>query len=111
MKSRLSKGNPCYHTIQDVLFSRLLSENIKTKTHKTQIFPVVVYGCETWPSALWEQHRLRVFENKVLRKIFGPKRDEIIGGWRSCVMRNFNICTLQILTKWPCERGWDAQGV
>jgi hypothetical protein len=46
------------------------------------ILPVVLYGCETWSLALWEEHRLRVFENRVLRRIFGPKRDEVTGGWR-----------------------------
>jgi hypothetical protein len=49
---------------------------------KTVIFPVVLYGCEIWSLTLGEEHRLRVFENKVLRRIFGPKRDEVTGGWR-----------------------------
>jgi hypothetical protein len=44
--------------------------------------PVVLYGCETWPLTLREEHRLRVFENRVLRRIFGPKRDEVTGEWR-----------------------------
>jgi hypothetical protein len=43
---------------------------------------VVLYGCETWSVTLREEHRLRVFENRVLRRIFGPKRDEVTGGWR-----------------------------
>jgi hypothetical protein len=43
---------------------------------------VVLYGCETWPLTLREEHRLRAFENRVLRRIFGPKRDEVTGGWR-----------------------------
>jgi hypothetical protein len=46
------------------------------------VLPVVLYGCETWSLTSKEEHRLRVFENRVLRKIFGPKRDEVIGGWR-----------------------------
>jgi hypothetical protein len=46
------------------------------------ILPVILYGCETWSLTLWEEHRLRVFENKVLRRIFGPKRDEVTRGWR-----------------------------
>jgi hypothetical protein len=49
---------------------------------KTIILPAVLYGCETWSLTLREEHRLRVFENRVLRRIFGPKRDEVIGGWR-----------------------------
>jgi hypothetical protein len=52
------------------------------KSGKTVILPVVLYGCETWSLTLREEHRLRVFENMVLRRIFGPKRDEMIGGWR-----------------------------
>jgi hypothetical protein len=50
--------------------------------YKTIILPVVLYGCETWSVALREEHRLRVFEKRVLRGIFGPKRDEVTGGWR-----------------------------
>jgi hypothetical protein len=46
------------------------------------ILPVVLYGCETWSLALREEHRLRVFENRMLRRIFGPNRDEVTGGWR-----------------------------
>jgi hypothetical protein len=51
------------------------------RIYKTIILPVVLYGCETWSLTLREEHRLTVFENKVLR-IFGPKRDEVMGGWR-----------------------------
>jgi hypothetical protein len=64
------------------LSSRLLSKNIKIRIYKTIILPVVLYGCETWSQTLSEEHRLRVFENRVLRKIFGPKRDEVTEGWR-----------------------------
>jgi hypothetical protein len=46
------------------------------------ILPVVLYGCETWPQTLREEHKLRVFENRVLRRIYGPKRDEVTGDWR-----------------------------
>jgi hypothetical protein len=52
------------------------------KICKTIILPVILYGCETWSLTLREEHRLKVFENKVLRRIFGPKRDEVTGGWR-----------------------------
>jgi hypothetical protein len=55
---------------------------VKIKTYKRIILPVVLYGCETWSLTLRDEHRLRVFENRVLRRIFGPKRDEVIGGWR-----------------------------
>jgi hypothetical protein len=64
------------------LSSRLLSRNVKIKTYKTIILPVVLYGCETCSITLREEHRLRVFENRVLRRIFGPKRDEVTGEWR-----------------------------
>jgi hypothetical protein len=52
------------------------------RIYKTIILPVILYGCETWSLTLREEHRLRVFENKVLKRIFGPKRDEVTGGWR-----------------------------
>jgi hypothetical protein len=64
------------------LSSRLLSRNVKVKIYKTIIVPVVLYGCETWSVTLREVHRLRVFENWVLRRIFGPKRDDVTGEWR-----------------------------
>jgi hypothetical protein len=66
-----------------LLSSRLLlSKNVKLRIYKTTIFPVVLYGSETVSMTLSEEHRLRVIENRVLRKISGPKRDEMIGGWR-----------------------------
>jgi hypothetical protein len=55
---------------------------VKVKIYKTVILPVVLYGCEAWCLTLREEHRLRVFENRVLRRIFGPKRDEVTGEWR-----------------------------
>ena len=61
--------------------SRLLSKNLKIKIYKTIKFPLVLYGCETWSLTLREECRLRVFENRILRRIFGPKRDEN-GEWR-----------------------------
>ncbi|KAJ4447468.1 hypothetical protein ANN_09475 [Periplaneta americana] len=66
--------------IESLLF--LLSKNLKVRIHKTVILPVVLYGRETWTLTLREEQRLRVFENKVLRKIFGAKRDEVRGEWR-----------------------------
>jgi hypothetical protein len=71
------------------LSSRLPSGNIKVRIYKTIILPVVLYGCETWSLTLREEHRLRVFENRVLRRIFGPKRDEVTGGWRK--LHNENL--------------------
>ena len=57
-------------------------KNLKIKIYRTIILPVVLYGCETWSFTLREERRLRVFENRVLRRIFGPKRDEVTGVWR-----------------------------
>jgi hypothetical protein len=57
-------------------------KNLKNRIYKTIILPVVLYGCETWSLTLREEHRLEVFENRVLRRIFGPKRDEVKGEWR-----------------------------
>jgi hypothetical protein len=62
------------------LYSRLISKNLKIKIYKTVILPVVLYGCETWSLTLGEGHRLRVSENRVLRRIFGLKREED-GSW------------------------------
>jgi hypothetical protein len=62
--------------------SRLLSKNTKIRVYRTIILPVVLYGCETWSVTLKGEQRLRVFENRVLRRIFGPKRDEETGEWR-----------------------------
>jgi hypothetical protein len=82
VKFRLNLGNACYHSVQSLLSSCLLSGNVRAKMHKTIILPVVLYGCETWSLTLREEHTLRVFENRVLRRIFGPKRDEVMGEWR-----------------------------
>jgi hypothetical protein len=60
----------------------LLSKNLKIRIYKTIILPVVLYGCETWSLTLREEYRLRVFENRVLRRIFRPRRDEVTGEWR-----------------------------
>jgi hypothetical protein len=81
IKSRLNSGNVCYHSVQNLFSSRLISKNIKIKIYKTVILPVVPYGCETWSLTFREEHRLRVFENRELRRIFGPKREED-GSWR-----------------------------
>jgi hypothetical protein len=61
---------------------RLLSSNVKVKIYKTIILPVVLYGCETLSLMLREAHRLRMFEDRVLRRILGPKVDDMTGVWR-----------------------------
>ena len=63
--------------MQNLLLSRLLSKNLKIRICRTIILPVVLYGCETWSLTLREERRLRVFENRVLRRVFGSKRDEV----------------------------------
>ena len=68
--------------MQNLLSSSLLSKNLKIKIHRIIILPVVLYGCETWSLTLREEHKLKVFENRVLRRVFGPKRDEVTGEWR-----------------------------
>jgi hypothetical protein len=68
--------------VQDLLSYSLLSKNTKIKIYRTIILPLVLCGRETWSLTLRKEHRLRVFENRVLRRIFGPKRDEVTGEWR-----------------------------
>ena len=82
IKSRLRSGNACYHSVQNVLSSRLLSKNLKIKIYRTIILPVVLYRCETWSLTFREERKMRVFENIVLRRIFGPRMDEVRGEWR-----------------------------
>jgi len=82
IKSRPKSGNTYYYSVQNLLSSRLLSKNLKIKIYRTIILPVVLYGCETCSLTLREERRLRVFENRVLRRVFGPKRDEVAEEWR-----------------------------
>jgi len=90
IKSRLRAGNACYHSVQNLLFSRLLSKNLKIKIYRTIILPVLLYGCKTWSLALREERKLRVFENMVLRRIFGPRRDEVTAEWRRLHNKELN---------------------
>ncbi|KAJ4431722.1 hypothetical protein ANN_20324 [Periplaneta americana] len=78
MVDRYQDSSNCIQHISEIL----LSKNLKVRIYRTVILSVVLYGCETWTLTLREEHRLRVFENKVLRKIFGAKRDEVTGEWR-----------------------------
>jgi hypothetical protein len=73
IKSRYMSRNACYHSVQNLLSYSLISKNVKIKIHRTIILLVVVHGCETWSLILREERRLRVFENRLLRRIFGPK--------------------------------------
>ena len=79
---KMRPGNACYHSVQNLLSFRLLSKNLKIKIYRTIILPVVLCGCDTWLLTLREERKLRVFEDMVLRRIFGPRRDEVTGEWR-----------------------------
>jgi len=78
----LKSGNACYHLVQYLFSSSLLSKNLKINIYRTIILPIVLYGCEIWLLTLREECRLRVFENRVLRRTFGPKRDKVTREWR-----------------------------
>ena len=79
IKSRLKSRNACCHSVQDILSSSWLSKNIKTKVYKTVILPDILCVCKTWLLTLREECRQRVFDNRMPRRIFGPKRDEKTG--------------------------------
>jgi len=87
--------------VQNLLSSRLLSKNLKIKIYRTIILPVVLYGCETWSLTLREERRVRGFENRVLRRVFGSKRDELTGNVENYVTKN-----LRIFTPYPILCGW-----
>jgi hypothetical protein len=76
--SRFNSGNSCYRSVHNLSSLRLLPKNVKIRIHKIIILPVALYGCKMWPLIFAKEHRVRVFENRVLRRIFGPKRYEII---------------------------------
>jgi len=78
----LASGNACYHSVQKLLSSRLLSKSLKIKIYRIIILPIVLYGSETWSLTLREERELRVFENMMLRRIFVPRMDEVTGEWR-----------------------------
>jgi len=82
IKSSLKSGNAYCHSVQNLLSSSLLSKNLKINIYRTIIVSVVLHGCESLSLTLREKCRLKVFENRVLRRIFGPWRDEVAGEWR-----------------------------
>jgi hypothetical protein len=90
IKSGLNSRNACYRLVQSLLSSRLLSRNIKVKIYRTIILSFVLYGCETLSLTLREEHRPTVFENRVLRRIIGPKRDEVMRDWRKLQSGEFH---------------------
>ena len=75
--------------------------NLKIKIYRNIILPVFLYGCETWSLTLREERRPRMFENRMLRRVFGPKRDEVTGEWRKYIMRSLVTSTpYSILCGW-----------
>jgi hypothetical protein len=82
IKRNLNSGNACYHSVHNIFHSRLLFNTVKIKIYKSIILPVVLYGWKTWSLVLREDSSLRVFENRMLRRIFRPKRDGVTGGWK-----------------------------
>jgi hypothetical protein len=90
MKCGLKSRNVCYYSVQNLSSSSLLSRNIKIKTYRMIILPVFLFDCETWSHTLREEHRWRVFENRVLRRIFGPKRDKVTREWRKVQNEELN---------------------
>ena len=91
IKSRLKSGNACCYSVQNLLSSSSQSRNIKNKIYRTIILPVVLYGCDTWSLTFREEHRLRVFESRVQRRIFGPKRNKLTGKWRKLHNGELNL--------------------
>ena len=89
IKSSLKLRNVCYYSVQNVLSSSLLYKELKIKIYRTIILPIVLYVRETWPLTLRDEHRLRVFENRVLR-VFGPKWDAVTGEWRKIQNEEFS---------------------
>jgi len=101
INSRLKLGNACYYSVQNLSSSSLLSKNLKIKIYRTIILPVVLYGCGTWSLTLREERMLRVFENRVLRRIFGPKRDKVTGNGENYIMKSLVVRTpYRILCRW-----------
>jgi hypothetical protein len=80
IKRQSNSINAFHHSVQNLLSSGLLSKNVKVRIHKTVIFPVVLYECETWSMTLREECRLRVLRYRMLRRIYVSRRDEATGG-------------------------------
>jgi len=98
IKSTMKSGNACYHSVQNPLSSSLLFKNLKIEIYRTIILPVVVYGSATWLLTLREECRMKVFENRVLRRIFGPKRGKVRGKWRK--LHNEELLRTVLLTQY-----------
>jgi hypothetical protein len=82
-----------FTSVPNLLYSSFISKNMQNKTLRPILLPAASYGCETWPLTLREKHRLGAFGNRVLRKIFGPKRNEVTGNGEDYITSSFMICT------------------
>jgi hypothetical protein len=94
-----------------IFCSCLYLKNVSFKIYKLLFCLLFLYGCEIWSLMLREEHRLRVSDNRVLRRIFWPRRDEVTGGWRNCAVRASKCCSLHQILGWSCQGGWDRKGI
>jgi len=90
IKSKLKSDKACYHSVQNLLSSNLLSKNLKIKIYRTITLPAVLYGFESWSLILREERRVMMFENRVPRILFGPKRDEVTEEWKKQQIEELN---------------------
>ena len=107
IKSRLKSGNACYHSVQNFFALQFANKNIKIKVYRTVIL-LVVFRCGNWCLTLREEGRLRVFENRLLRKIFGPKKDEITEDWRRLQNEGFYYLFSPYIIQVIKSRRWDG---
>jgi hypothetical protein len=98
-KTRWNSGNASLHSVQNLLPFRLLTRDVYIKMYKIIISSVAVYGCETWSLILMEEYRLRMLENRVPRKIFGPKKNEMPEGWNERLRHVYSSLSLMRITK------------
>jgi hypothetical protein len=91
--SRSNSGNVSYSSVPILLSSRVLSKNIKIKIYKNLILPEILYGFEIWSLTLRGEHRLRVYENRMVRGIFRSEGYEIVGGWTKLHIEELHNCT------------------
>jgi hypothetical protein len=95
IKSRLNLDNAYSHSVQNLLSSHLLSKDVKIELYKTIILALVLHGSDIWSLTLMEEPRLRAFDSRVLRRVFGPKKEEMVRCWRKFYDEEFhNVCSL-----------------
>jgi hypothetical protein len=112
IKNKSKSRNACYYSVQRVVSSSLLYKNSKMKIFGNIILPVDLRGCWTWSLTLRETHRLRVFENRVLRRIFGLRRTRLQGIGENCITKSLVICTPHPKWfEWLNREEWDRRGM